>query len=137
MMSQTANVMTLAGNSGSSLPANQPRAIEAIYAIGHALLEQHRAHEAVKVFRVMMRLAPTDERAWLGLGMCHEELDQIDIASELYGVGSMVAQPPSARCLSALARTQRLLGNGQVADDYYAESLSVAEEQGIDLGGER
>lgn len=137
MMFQTANVMTHAGNEGSNVPSNQPRAIEAIYAIGHALIEQQRAHEAVKVFRVMMRLAPTDERAWLALGMCHEAMDQVDIASELYGVGSMVAQPPSARCLSALARTQRLLGNGAVADEYYAESRSVADEQGLDLGGER
>ena len=113
------------------------RAIEAIYAIGHTLLEQQRAVEAAKVFRVMLRLVPTDERGWLGLGACHEELDDLDIASELYGAGWTVAQPPSARCLSALSRVVRLLGDATTASEYLAESLVVAGEQGIDLGGAR
>jgi tetratricopeptide (TPR) repeat protein len=137
MMSQTATVMKRDLDHASESPTNPPRAIEAIYAIGHALLEQHRATEAVKVFRVMVRLAPADERAWLGIGLCHEEMDQLEIASELYGVGAAVAQPPSARCSAALARTLRLLGNVALADEYDAESLSLAEEHGIDLGGAR
>ena len=111
------------------------RAIEAIYAIGHTLLEQQRAVEAAKVFRVMLRLVPTDERGWLGLGACHEELDDLDIASELYGTGWTVAQPPSARCLSALSRVVRLLGDATTANEYLAESLAVADDQGVDLGG--
>ena len=113
------------------------RAIEAIYAIGHTLLEQQRAVEAAKVFRVMLRLVPTDERGWLGLGACHEELDDLDIASELYGAGWTVAQPPSARCLSALSRVMHLLGDVATAHEYFAESLVVANEQGVDLGGAR
>jgi Flp pilus assembly protein TadD len=111
------------------------RAIEAIYAIGHTLLEQQRAIEAAKVFRVMLRLVPTDERGWLGLGACHEELDDLEIANELYGTGWTVAQPPSARCLSALSRVVRLLGDATTANEYLAESLAVANDQGIDLGG--
>lgn len=113
------------------------RAIEAIYAIGHTLLEQQRAVEAAKVFRVMLRLVPSDERGWLGLGACHEELDDLDIASELYGTGWTVAQPPSARCLSALSRVVRLLGDATTANEYFAESLVVANEQGVDLAGAR
>ena len=118
-------------------PPEGSRAIEAIYAIGHTLLEQQRAVEASKVFRVMLRLVPTDERGWLGLGACHEELDDLDIASELYGTGWTVAQPPSARCLSALSRVVRLLGDATTANEYFAESLVVANEQGVDLGGAR
>ncbi len=97
-------------------------AIEAIYAIGHALLEQQRATDAVKIFRVMVRLAPTDERAWLALGFCHEQMDEVHIATELYGTGWTVAVPSSVRCLCALERTLRLLGEDALADDCHAES---------------
>jgi Flp pilus assembly protein TadD len=111
------------------------RAIEAIYAIGHTLLEQQRAVEAAKVFRVMLRLVPTDERGWLGLGACHEEVDDLELASELYGTGWTVAQPPSARCLSALSRVVRLLGDVTASNEYLAEALSIASDQGVELGG--
>jgi len=119
----------------NKLAPDGSRAIEAIYAIGHTLLEQQRAIEAAKVFRVMLRLVPTDERGWLGLGACHEELDDLEIASELYGTGWTVAQPPSARCLSALSRVVQLLGDTATANEYRLESLAVASDQGIDLGG--
>jgi Flp pilus assembly protein TadD len=106
----------------------ETRAIEAIYAIGHALLEQERATEAAKVFRVMLRLVPTDERSWLGLAACHEELDELEIAGELYGAGWAIAQPPSTACLAALSRLVRLAGDAALADDYLAESLSLASD---------
>lgn len=117
--------------------ASGSRAIEAIYSIGHTLLEQQRAAEAAKVFRVMLRLVPVDERGWLGLGACHEELDELDIASELYGTGWTVAQPPSARCLYALSRIVGLLGDRASADEYRAEALAVASDQGFEIGGAR
>jgi Flp pilus assembly protein TadD len=122
-------------NEASDATPEGSRAIEAIYAIGHTLLEQQRTVEAAKAFRVMLRLVPTDERGWLGLGACHEELDDLDIASELYGTGWTVAQPPSARCLAALSRVVRLLGDATTASEYFAESLVVASDQGIELGG--
>ena len=112
------------------------RAIEAMYAIGHSLLEQQRAVDAANVFRVMLRLVPTDERGWLGLGACHEEVDDLQMASELYGTGWTVAQPPSARCLSALARVVRLVGDA-TTNASLAEALADADEQGIELGGAR
>jgi Flp pilus assembly protein TadD len=117
--------------------AEGSRAVEAIYAIGHTLLEQQRAVEAAKVFRVMLRIVPSDERGWLGLGACHEEMDDLDIASELYGTGWTVSQPPSARCLYALSRIVRLLGDRASADDYCAEAFAVANDQGVEIGGAR
>lgn len=110
-----------------------PGAIEAIYAIGHAMLEQQRAHEAVKLFRVLLRLAPTDERGWLGLGACHEQMDEDSIAAELYGAGWTVAVPQSARCLAALSLITRRMGDHAAADEYLAESTALASETGLDL----
>jgi Flp pilus assembly protein TadD len=110
------------------------RAIEAIYAIGHALLEQARATEAAKVFRVMLRLVPTDERSWLGLGACHEELDELEIAADLYGAGWTIAQPASASCLSALSRLLRAMGDTALADEYSAESIALANNALLEVG---
>jgi tetratricopeptide (TPR) repeat protein len=114
-------------NDMNELSEAPTRAIEAIYAIGHTLLEQQRANEAVKVFRVMVRLAPTDERSWLGLGSCHEDMDDVAVAAELYGAGYAIAQPPSARCLAALARVVRSSGDVALADECDAELLTVAD----------
>lgn len=113
------------------------RAIEAIYAIGHMLLEQQRATEAAKVFRVMLRLVPEDERGWLGLGACHEELDDLSIAAELYGTGWTVAKPPSTECLMALSRVLRMNGDTVLADECIAEAHGIADEMAHELGGVR
>lgn len=114
---------------------NPSRAIEAIYAIGHALLEQQRALEAVSVFRVMLRLVPTDERAWLGLASCHEEMDDLSIAAELYGAGYATAEPPSASCLVALARLTRITGDTVMASECEAELLMIADAPMTTIGG--
>ncbi len=106
------------------------RARDALYAFAHTMLEADRLEQAVQAFRVLVRFAPTDERAWLGLGACHERLEQEDVAEELYGAGSIVACPPSARCLLALARLARRRGDTQTA----LEHIEAASE--ITAGGE-
>lgn len=93
--------------------AGKARAIEAIYAAGHHLLSQERPREAAKVFRLMLKVAPQDERGWLGLGQCHEKAFQPHVASELYGAGSVVTASvgiASVRCLLARARILKSLG---------------------------
>jgi len=129
--------MNLEGQSDATNEDSPSRAIEAIYAIGHALLEQQRALEAVSVFRVMLRLVPTDERAWLGLASCHEEMDDLTIAAELYGAGYAAAQPPSTSCLSALARLMRVVGDAAMASECEAELLTVGDETTNTIGGAR
>jgi hypothetical protein len=97
---------------GCRRPA-RPHAVEAIYATAHWLLSRERAVDAAKVFRVMLRVAPRDERGWLGLGECHERIDQVRIAAELYGAGSVIAggtRSVSVRCLLARARALCKLG---------------------------
>lgn len=77
---------------------------ENLYAFAYTMLQADKLVVALKAFRVFVRFAPTDERSWLGLGACHEKLDQLDVAAELYGAGAMVSAPPSARCHLGLAR---------------------------------
>jgi hypothetical protein len=87
--------------------------VEALYATGYELLAQERIANAASAFRTMLRIAPRDERAWLGVGECHERADQLRIAIELYGAGSVAAGEnghPSVRCLLARARLLFKLG---------------------------
>jgi thioredoxin-like negative regulator of GroEL len=98
---------------GHRAAPSRPSPVEAIYATAHWLLARERAADAAKVFRVMLRVAPRDERAWLGLGECHERIDQLRIAAELYGAGSVIAggaRSVSVRCLLARARMMSKLG---------------------------
>jgi hypothetical protein len=81
----------------------------------------------------MLKAAPRDERAWLGLGECHERIEQPRIAAELYGAGSIVAGDDgmtSVRCLIARARMLSKLG----AD--VAETLESATTAAADMGDE-
>jgi hypothetical protein len=111
---------------------SRSRAIEAIYATAHWLLAREHARDAAKVFRFMLQLAPRDERGWLGLGECHERIDQPRVAAELYGAGSVIAAPPgrvSVRCLIARARTMAKLGrSGDVEWTLNAAERAAAEQ---------
>jgi hypothetical protein len=87
--------------------------IEAMYAAAYWLLSLERVADAAQVFRVMLTAAPRDERAWLGLGECHERISQPLIALELYGAGSVIAgdaQARSVRCFLARARVLAKIG---------------------------
>jgi hypothetical protein len=94
-------------------PARQST-LDAIYAAAHLLLENERSAEAAHVFRLLLRVAPRDERGWLGLGLCHERATQVRVAIELYGAGSVVALSrgggKSVRCFLARARVLADLG---------------------------
>jgi hypothetical protein len=118
------NTLQAGGAEGRSV-STKARAVEAIYAAGHYLLSQERPRDAAKAFRLMLRVAPQDERGWLGLGQCHEKALQPHVACELYGAGSVVtanAGAASVRCLLARARILKALGRDP--DD----ALQVADE---------
>jgi tetratricopeptide (TPR) repeat protein len=89
-------------------PSPSPGALEALYATGHWLYSQDRFTHAQSVFRAMIHIAPEDERGWLALGVCHEALDQHDIALELYTAAASVASAP--RCELARARILKKRG---------------------------
>ncbi|MGA7124102.1 MAG: hypothetical protein WBY94_28630 [Polyangiaceae bacterium] len=114
-------------------PSSRPSTVEAIYATAHWLLFRERVEDAAKVFRVMLRVAPHDERGWLGLGECHERIDQPRIAAELYGAGSVIAggsRAVSVRCLVARARALAKVGPGAEIEGILdaAESAAAAQD---------
>jgi hypothetical protein len=82
----------------------------------------------------MVKVAPRDERGWLGLGACHERNGQPRVAIELYGAGSVVAgggPGGSVRCLVASARALHKLGHQA------AEWLDAAEDAAARSGDEQ
>jgi hypothetical protein len=111
---------------------NRKQAIEALYATAHWLLSRERVHDASDVFRAMAFFAPEDERVWIGLGSCHELLEQPNLALEIFGVGSALAR--SARCEIARSRVLRIEGRDEAADLALERAESIAEARGDDEG---
>jgi Flp pilus assembly protein TadD len=105
--------------------------VEALYATGHWLLTADRYADAAVVFRMMALAAPSDERAWLALGACHESIGQTEIAASLYLTAQAVAAP-AIRCTIARARSRRALGR----DDEAQETLAEARELALTNGDE-
>jgi tetratricopeptide (TPR) repeat protein len=105
--------------------------IEKLYATGHWLLGEERFEDAAQVFRVMLQLAPTDERAWLGLGECHRRADQPNIALELFAMGSAAAEP-APRCFVACARVLKSLGRDAESEVAYERAAELASESSED-----
>ena len=68
-------------------------------------------------------MAPEDERGWVGLGMCHEGIEQLRIAKEIYAAGTTLAKSP-VRCAVALVKVLRRLGD----EDAAGEILAMAED---------
>jgi hypothetical protein len=105
--------------------------IEALYATGHWLFTRNRPEDAACVFRAMILLAPGDERGWLGLGACHEAVDQPLLALELYGT-AQVLLPRTVRCRLARARALRVIGLDDAADEAVLAAADVADGLGDD-----
>jgi len=99
----------------------------ALYGFGYGMLEQERWCDGADVFRAMVLACPTDERAWLGLGKCHEELGETQVAIDLYAFGC-AAIPSAVRCRVALARVFRAAARYQDADEALDMAQRVADE---------
>lgn len=99
----------------------------AIYEVAHGMLQDERWSDAADILRAMMLACPRDERAWLALGLCHEEMAQADIALELYALGSLAA-PSSIRCRLASARILRDRGLLTEADAALDLAEAIAEQ---------
>jgi len=110
---------------GQMSPERRAQAVEALYATGHSMLMQERYEEASAVFRLMLQAVPTDERAWLGLGTCHERIGQREVAAELFGAGTIAAQP-SVLCNLAHFRVLWDLDRINEADQAYEEAVEIA-----------
>jgi tetratricopeptide (TPR) repeat protein len=102
-------------------------AVEALYATGHWLFELSRYADAATVFRVLVRVAPKDERGWLALAYSHQAVGHDDIALEMLGAGRVLAAP-APRCELARARALRALGRVEEADEALDSAADAAEE---------
>lgn len=102
---------------------------DALYGVGHWLLEQERSEDAMHVFRTMLVLAPTDERAWLGLGACHENMNEPEKAARLYALAPRACAAP-VRVAVALGRVLRKLDRDADADDAFATAAELADAAG-------
>jgi hypothetical protein len=108
-------------------PAKHAKEMDALYYVGHQLLTGGRARDAAVVFRGMLVTDPADERGWVGLGGCHEALDQPDLAREMYGTGRVLAKP-AGRCEIALLRLARNSGDEALVVDCLERANDVAIE---------
>ena len=61
--------------------------LDALYSVGHMLYEQDRFVRAADVFRYLCFIDPRRTDAWWALGACHEQLDEHEVASVVYGIG--------------------------------------------------
>ena len=105
--------------------------VETLYATGHWLLTAERFADAAIVFRTMTMAAPSDERAWLALGTCHEGIGQLQIATALYRLAEAVAAP-AIRCAIARGRALRALGRNEQAEAALERARDLALEVGDD-----
>ena len=95
--------------------SSSPLLPEALYAGGVWMLERDRPLDAAHFFRAMLLDQPEDERAWLGLGACHENIAQDDEAFEIY-LSGFVAARRKVRCGIAMSRVLRRRGEGDRAE---------------------
>lgn len=104
-----------------------PAAVEALYATGHWLHARERFTDAMSVFRALLLVSPEDERGWLGLGACHEALEQEGVALELYETCATAMR--AARCEIARARILRKRGLEDQARAAFDEAARLAEAE--------
>lgn len=107
----------------------EQRRVEALYALAHGKLNRQEHHDAACLLRLMLHLAPSDERAWLGLGLCHEREGQLEMASQLYASG-VLASEGSGRCALACARVLDQRGNDAEARELYEHAVAAFELRG-------
>ena len=106
-------------------------ATDALYNTARWLLDSGRPRDAADVFRAMATCAPREERAWLGLGVCHEQMDQGEVALQMYAVGQM-ASAPAPRCALAMALLLRQLGQRDEFAEVIESAAAAAELAGDD-----
>ena len=108
-----------------------PARVAAVYSCARKLLSASSYSDAAVLFRLMLHLAPTDERSWLGLGVCHEKLGQLNIARELYAMGTVATESP--RCHIACARVLRQQELTELASEQYSCAIELAGQDDPDL----
>jgi len=113
----------------ASSDADRARQIEALYQVAYERIGREQFRDAATLLRLMLYLAPEDERAWLGLGICHQKIGQLQVAQQLYAAGA-AATGGSPKCCFALARILREQEAWSEAADAFEAAADAAERVG-------
>jgi len=106
---------------------SQTEQLEAFYAVGKLLYDQGAIRRAAEIFRYVLSVDARRANAWLALGACHEQLDDLEIAASLYEFGFRVSgHDPELGLLGARARA----AVGDLTEA--AELLEAVAELGLD-----
>lgn len=120
-------------------PNDRSAMCDALYAAGHYLLERERLDDASVLFRTMLLADARDERGWLALGSCHEQLEQSAMAEQLYCAGVQIARS-KVRLLVAVSRLFVNEGDGR-ADEAFESAVEHAvtdeERELVELESQR
>lgn len=104
--------------------------LEALYSAGHWLVGQDRHREAVSLFRTMLLVDARDERGWLALAACHENLDEPEKAIALCELAVSACEGKAVRCTIARARLVATHRSIDEAREVYEEAARLAETLG-------
>jgi Tfp pilus assembly protein PilF len=102
-----------------------------LYVLAHRKMTDGNYRDAATLLRLMLHLAPEDERSWFALALCHEQIGQIDVARQLYAAGAVAAKP-AGRCALASARMCLELGRMEEATQQYELALAAFAARGDD-----
>jgi Flp pilus assembly protein TadD len=106
--------------------------VAALYRTGHHLLTHGDPQRAAAIFRAMITVAPGDERGWLGLGVCHEHVEQLDVAIDIYRSASFVLAR-GARCELAAHRLLLRSGDDDGAEFMLSQAREHADEELLEM----
>lgn len=101
--------------------------LDALYAVGHRLVAQDRARDAISLFRTMLLVDARDERGWLALATCHEKLDEPEKAIALCLLASSACEGKALRCAVARARLLNAIGEQEESRLAYVDAARMAE----------
>jgi tetratricopeptide (TPR) repeat protein len=110
----------------SLTPAQRARALRSK---GFALLRTKRVAEARAPLTEATTLAPTDEKAWLYLGLVCDAAEETEEALLAYEKGA-AANPKSMNLLHELGMTQLQVGRAKEAADTLAKAVALATADG-------
>ncbi len=114
-------------------PQTYTNGVAALYRTAHHLLQTGDPRRAASIFRTMITVAPGDERGWLGLGVCHEQVDQPEVAIEVYRSASFVLAR-GARCeLAAYRLLVEHGGDEEAADFMLAQAREHADDELLEV----
>lgn len=103
---------------------------ERVYASAYEALENDDLKSAERFFGLLAVLAPTDERAWVGLGVTRERCGDWPMAAARYSIGSALV-PQSAWCHLGRARALEQLGRSDEAELAFDEAETCAEDAAL------